>query len=58
MLLKDFFKLWIKFESNEVIIIDRRTAKSYYHLKVPNDVLLREVTGFYFEDNKMIIRVN
>ena len=58
MLLKDFLKLWIRFENNEVIIIDRRDAKSYYNLKLPSEILLRKVSAFYIEDNKTVIRVN
>lgn len=58
MLLKDFLKLWIRFENNEVIIIDRRNGKSYYNLKLPSEILLRKVTAFYIEDNKTVIRVN
>ena len=58
MLLKDFLRLWICFENNEVIIIDRRDAKSYYNLKLPREILLRIVTAFYIEDNKIVIRVN
>ena len=58
MLLKDFLKLWIRFENNEVIIIDRRDAKSYYNLNLPSEILLRKVTAFYIEDNKTVIRVN
>ena len=58
MLLKDFLKLWIRFENNEVIIIDRRDPKSYYNLKLPSEILLRKVTAFYIDNNKIVVRVN
>ena len=35
MLLKDFLKVFICFDDNEIIIIDKRDGKSYYNLYPP-----------------------
>ena len=57
MLLKDFLKLWVVLNNNEVIIIDRSEAKCYYDLNIPSELMFKEVIGFYFDYNRLTIRI-
>ena len=58
MLLKDFLKVFICFDDNEIIIIDRRDAKSYYNFNIPKGIMNRKVSAFYIKNNKIVVRVN
>ena len=57
MLLKDFLKLWIVLNNNEVLIIDRSEAECYYDLNIPGELMFKEVIGFYFDNNRITIRI-
>lgn len=57
MNLNDFLKLWFCFGSDELIVIDRRDAKSYYNFKMPIELYHRYVSGFYLDNNKLVVRV-
>lgn len=56
MLLKDMLKGWLKFDENEIVIIDRLYGKSYYD-DISDEVMNRKVTSFYFIDNVLFIRI-
>lgn len=58
MLLKDFLKVFICFDDNEIIIIDKRDGKSYYDLYPPKALMNRKVIAFYVNNNKIVVRIN
>lgn len=57
MILKDFLKLWIVLNNNEVLIIDRSEGKCYYDLNIPSELMFKEVNRFYFDNNRITIRI-
>ena len=57
MKLKDLYNTWVKFEGNDLIIIDRKRAKTYYDFYKAIKVWYREVDSFYIEDNNLYIRI-
>ena len=58
MLLKDFLKVFICFNDNVDIIIDKRDGKSYYNLYPPKGIMNRKVVAFYVDNNKIFVRIN
>ena len=57
MKLKDLYNTWVKFEGNDLIIIDRKREKTYYDFYKAIKVWYREVDSFYIEDNNLYIRI-
>ena len=58
MLLKDFLKVFICFDDNEIVINDKRDGKSYYDLYTPKGLMNRKVITFYVDKNKIVVRIN
>lgn len=57
MLLKDMINNWIKFNENELIVIDGIYALSYYYDNIPLEVMNRKIKSFYFIYNKLYLRI-
>ena len=58
MLLKDFLKVFICFDDNEIIVIDKRDGKSYYNFNLSKGLMNRKVIAFYVDKNKIVVRIN